>query len=282
MGRNTETLTSPTVYRLLDEAKQEEVQAVVFTGGGEPTLHPDFTEIINHMASVNLQSAVVTNGLLLADRPDIVETIVRNCTWIRVSVDAGDREMYIKTHGVDQYEKVILGLKALSDEKQRQNSKITIGAAYLTGVITIAGIDDCCRDVKAAGVDYFYLRPFLGDTTAVDVQRYRTEYNNGQFEVIGSKAYQHLEDTKKNYSKCGFGWWVSVVMADGTVTWCCRMRWQPRYTLGNIYEDSLITILKRRRDIQVDFKDCTVLCRGDEVNKFLQVCEKQIMHEAFL
>ena len=279
----TETLKLTNVIPLLYEAKKLGVQSIVFTGGGEPTLHPSFNTILSTAKEdCGLETAVVTNGLLLSDRSDMVMAIVKYCTWVRISVDAGDKEMYKLTHGVDQYDKVILGLKTLADEKKHQNSDITIGAAFLTGEETIDGIDACCRDVEAAGANYFYLRPFLGDTTVVDIDRYRNGHNNGHFEVIGAKAYKHLEDTRKSYSRCGFGWWVSVVMADGTVTWCCRTRCNPRYTLGNIYEENLETILKRRKDIKVYFNDCAVLCRGDEVNKFLDGSRKKVMHEAFL
>ena len=277
-----ETLSITVIEKVLNQARDIGVEAVVYTGGGEPTLHPDLLSILDITKSLRLEMAVVTNGIVLIDRLDILQSIVEHCTWIRISIDAGDREMYKRTHGVDRYDKVILGLQALSDEKKHQSSDITIGAAFLTGKQTIDGIAACCRDVEAAGADYFYLRPFLGDTTPVDIERYRNGHNNGHFEVIGSKAYDHLEDKRKSYSKCGFGWWVSVIMADGTVTWCCRTRCNPKYTLGNIYDDDLETILKRRKDIEVDFKDCTILCRGDEVNKFLESAQKKVMHEEFL
>lgn len=277
-----ETLKWDALKQVLYDAKRIGVASVVFSGGGEPTLHPNFIDALDYTGGLGLEQAVVTNGITISDRLDIVEAIVKHCTWIRISVDAGDREMYKMTHGVDQYDKVILGFKALAEERKLQGSGITIGSTFLTSEWTVSGIDACCRDVKSAGVDYFYLRPFLGDTTPIDVERYANEHNNGHFEVIGAKAYDHLEEMRKRYSICGFGWWVSVVMADGTVTWCCRTRCNPKYTLGNIYQDDLETILKRRRDIEVDFKDCTILCRGDEVNKFLEDAQKAVMHEAFL
>jgi len=276
-----ETLDRKALNSLLFDAKRIGVESVVFTGGGEPTLYPEFCSVLDYSSGLGLEMAVVSNGVILIDKPDIVKSIVKYCTWIRISVDAGDRKMYQKTHGIDRYDKVVQGFKALAEEKKKQDSNITIGAAYLTCEATIPGIDACCRDVESAGVDYFYLRPFLENKTPVDVTEY-TQHNNGHFEVIGAKAYEHLEDKRKSYSRCGFGWWVSVVQADGNVTWCCRTRCNPKYTLGNIYEEDLGTILKRRRDVKVDFKDCAILCRGDEANKFLEEAKKTVMHEAFL
>lgn len=277
-----ETLDVNAIKSLLYDAKRIGVESVVFTGGGEPTLHPSIDFILDYARGLGLEIAIVTNGISLIYNLDLVKAIVKHCTWVRISVDAGDREMYKMTHGVDQYYKVLLGLEALAEEKKCQNSNITIGAAYLTSKETIPGIDACCRDVEAAGADYFYLRPFLEDKTPVDVGRYTSGHNNGHFEVIGAKAYDHLGDTRKSYSNCAFGWWVSVVQADGDVTWCCRTRCNPKYTLGNIYDEGLKTILKRRREIEIDFNDCTILCRGDEVNKFLENAQKTVMHEVFL
>ena len=276
-----ETLDVNAIKSLLYDAKRLGVESIVFTGGGEPTLHPSIDFILAYARGLGLEIALVTNGVSLIYNWDLAKAIVGRCTWVRISVDAGDREMYQKTHGVDQYDKVLLGFKALAEEKKLQSSDITIGAAYLTSQETINGIDSCCRDVELAGADYFYLRPFLEDKTPIDIGRY-TKHNNGHFEVIGAKAYEHLEDKRKSYTRCGFGWWVSVVQADGNVTWCCRTRCNPKYILGNIYVEDLKTILKRRRDIKVDFNDCTILCRGDEANKFLENAQKRVMHEAFL
>ena len=88
------------IKRTIKELSEMGTKAVEFTGGGEPTTHPDISEIIKYAYDLGLDVGVVTNGLLLNKLNEVVKCL----TFIRVSVDAGSRETYKVVHGLDKFD----------------------------------------------------------------------------------------------------------------------------------------------------------------------------------
>lgn len=91
--------------RMIPTAKAEEiiddcaaigVQAIQFTGGGEPTVHPDHLALFARAQAHGIATALVTNSVNL----DTTHPAVRAMKWIRVSVDAGTPETYARTRRV--------------------------------------------------------------------------------------------------------------------------------------------------------------------------------------
>ena len=60
------------VKKTIDTLRSHGLLSVILIGGGEPTLHPDFGEIVRYVKSRGLQIGIVTNG----SRLEKVETIV--------------------------------------------------------------------------------------------------------------------------------------------------------------------------------------------------------------
>lgn len=61
--RDDEMKTSE-IKRVLQQLKEEEILSLFFTGG-EPTLHPDFVEIVNYAFELGIDCFVLTNGTKL-------------------------------------------------------------------------------------------------------------------------------------------------------------------------------------------------------------------------
>jgi len=93
--------------RMIPTAKAEEiiddcaalgVRAIQFTGGGEPTMHPDYLALFARAQAHGIKTALVTNGV----RIDPTHPAVQAMTWIRVSVDAGTPQTYAHTRRVSE------------------------------------------------------------------------------------------------------------------------------------------------------------------------------------
>lgn len=81
---------------IIDDCAAIGVRGLQFTGGGEPTMHPDHLEMFGRAQRLGISTALVTNGVNL----DPTHHAVRAMSWIRVSVDAGTAETYGRTRGV--------------------------------------------------------------------------------------------------------------------------------------------------------------------------------------
>lgn len=81
---------------IIDDCAELGVRGLQFTGGGEPTMHPDHLELFARAQRHGISTALVTNGVNL----DPEHPAVRAMSWVRVSVDSGTPQTYASTRGV--------------------------------------------------------------------------------------------------------------------------------------------------------------------------------------
>ena len=94
-GHNNPKRWMPTerALRLVDELAEAGVQAIQWTGGGEPTVHPDHELIFRRAEERGFRQALVSNGMSWSG--ELIAMLPR-FAWARVSVDAGTAETYSK------------------------------------------------------------------------------------------------------------------------------------------------------------------------------------------
>ena len=63
--RSKNILQTDHVKKIVDELADWGVRSVCYAGGGEPSLHPDFADIIRYSAEKGLQVGISTNGTKL-------------------------------------------------------------------------------------------------------------------------------------------------------------------------------------------------------------------------
>jgi radical SAM protein with 4Fe4S-binding SPASM domain len=77
-------LDTPRIMRLLEEWAESGVFCVIITGG-EPGIHPDFIEIVNHAHALGFVVGIATNGMTMT--PARLEKLPRHDVVISVSID---------------------------------------------------------------------------------------------------------------------------------------------------------------------------------------------------
>ena len=83
--------------RTIDVLCAHGLRSVILLGGGEPTLHKNFQEIIGYLKDKRLEIGIVTNGSRLHKVADIANLLGRK-DWIRISIDAAREETFRKLH----------------------------------------------------------------------------------------------------------------------------------------------------------------------------------------
>jgi len=71
--------------------------SVILLGGGEPTLHKHFEEIVRYIKGTRLELGVVTNGSRL-DKVARVAELLGEKDWVRISIDAAKEDTFKKLH----------------------------------------------------------------------------------------------------------------------------------------------------------------------------------------
>lgn len=96
------------------------IRTVEFSGGGEPTLHPDFNAITHFAKGLGLKLGLITNGLRLKYIP---EHVLKCYDWIRISMVALDYQETIELP--DKFpDNVTIGMSYVVGQKEYQGKRI--------------------------------------------------------------------------------------------------------------------------------------------------------------
>jgi len=99
------------------------INSLIFTGGGEPTLHPHVTQMTSYANKLNLKWGMFTHGLNLSEKM-IHEFMQSHPRFIRISVNAGSEKGHHNEYrfGMNSYHKVkenIIKASLISAEYER-------------------------------------------------------------------------------------------------------------------------------------------------------------------
>ena len=87
------------------------VRSVTWTGGGEPTLHPDFGYVLQMCHESGTDQGIYTNGTNISD--SLAKTISRCCRWAYVSLDATTAHRFKTSKKSDLFKNAVEGIKRL-------------------------------------------------------------------------------------------------------------------------------------------------------------------------
>lgn len=109
-------LNKTQIKEILDELKSLGICEISITGG-EPLCHPDIIEIIEMIVERDFNFQICTNGLMIDD--DFIKVLKRfNSRIFRLSISLdGIAEIHNKIRGENTYEKTIVNIKKLQEEK---------------------------------------------------------------------------------------------------------------------------------------------------------------------
>lgn len=266
-------------------------RAITFSGGGEPTLHSDFSEIISRCDQIGLEVGLMTNG---AHRPELNDVIADSVRWVRISLDTLDREHYKQWKGVDRLDQVLENVRSLTSS---MSAKVGINCNVHRN-LTIREVDDLINMLDDYGVSYLQFRPIL------------PRYFRSEKIDLNSRVWSYLstvQDARVNYSLDKYNDLVDgvafpfrsceahrlsfVVNSDGNLLPCMYHPDDPRFVFGSIYEDGFEAIWKseqRRQVIQfmeheLDMpRECQLCCKLCELNKLFEFLNTDGMDVNFL
>jgi MoaA/NifB/PqqE/SkfB family radical SAM enzyme len=277
--RGQEMLAAALAERILGEMAAGGTGAVTFTGGGEPTLHPDFARLALYAAGLGLKVGVYTNGL----RPYPLLEASHALVWCYLSLDAADAESYREVKRVDGFWQVLDTAEALLANRSGGPPKIGLG--FLLSATNWRDATVAADLAGRIGVDYCQFRPIVSDDPEADYSWIR-EAMPSLDALAGPRVYvsrgrfvELLDGEPRGYSLCRASELVPCVGADGTLWVCPNTR--GKRSLGSLAEESFAA-LWARREAQMVGGDCRVACRNHALNKTLDYICQEGPHDAFV
>lgn len=292
------SLKAPIAEQVLRALAAMGTRSVTFTGGGEPTLHPQLEALLLLAHRLGLETALITNGL----RAVASETVVRTCKWVRFSVDAYNRASYCLSKKTDGFRTVCRTIEKTVAAKKQTGESCTIGVGLLTETIGPGKLAEATTVFKALGVDYVQFRPttFLQSDSRnaapplvwqEDDMRSAKAHETDFFKVyLSAPKYRSITrgDVDRPYKYCTGVYFSCVIGATGDVWICCHMRGNKKFSLGNINQRSFADIWNDttvRNEVYArigDFAECMPFCRFHGQNTLLAHINWHPQHINFL
>jgi sulfatase maturation enzyme AslB (radical SAM superfamily) len=290
--------------RLIEELAEfnvegQRVGGVVFKGGGEPSLHPRFAQMVARAADLGFGVGVVTNGSRLESCRD---SLAAHAAYVRVSVDGPTPESHRHIHGSRDFERILRGVSGLVAARGERRHPV-IGMSFALDIHSIHLADEAIGLGERLGADYVLLRPpfyeevgreptmTIAEARAVrsELIRRAAEYQGPVDLMIGqwiSDAEQSTElpatlaasgrrdnraeadlPIEHRTHRCLASPLLAVITADGTLYGCCNLRALPQWSMGRLDYGTGVGLRQlwrgeRRRDVldRMHRTDCIGHC----------------------
>ena len=148
------------------------LKSVILIGGGEPTIHRHFEEVVRFLKERGVMLGIVTNG----SRGDVLERIaplLSERDWIRLSLDSGKNETFIRMHVPKSRAISLESICAWVPKIRSANPRVQVGFSFIIvwdgakraqEIDVLSNIDEIVEAAtlaKAHGFSYISYKPFL-------------------------------------------------------------------------------------------------------------------------
>lgn len=254
-------MTADEFIRYATRLQQLGVQGFILTGGGEPTITPDFETITDWLEAHHLHYGVNTNfNVLKYCAPD----------YLKVSLDGWDEDSYKACRGVRTYQKVRENIIEYDVWRKKHAPFTSLGVQKV--ISRSEDILPFYEGNKDLPFDYMALRPiesttggyYATDDAKIDaakcIEIIQTIAQIDKRVVLNFK-WQMIDDS---CSTC-LAHWAQIAMNEkGNIMHCCH---KPFQIIGHVMDED---ILQKHAASRTDKNTCDVPCRLTAPNRYLR------------
>lgn len=240
---------------LVRELKDLGVESIEFSGGGEPTIHPDCYKLAEEITKdLGLRVGMFTNGA-------IVDTSrIGFFDYIRIGLDAMDSDTYSKLKGSSKeaFTKVLDSIKKITSAKV--NGFPRVGIKFMINSYNFRQIEEFIKFGKFLDVDYVTFRRVIGSNSDVNKEQV-IHLDNFEQAVYLDDFVKNLQNSYPDFIMGDFSFKElnqhcfmspihAVVTARGDLLNCCYFN-SEKHIIGNVFEDSFIDLWNSERHINI-------------------------------
>ena len=261
----------------LERATKRGLRGIGYVGNGEPLAFKAFDEIAYDASKLNLSQGIFTNGYLI-DR--YIETLSHNFTYVRVSLDAGSKEVHSELHEArpEHFDKILENISKLLS--RRKGHSPTIGIQFATHQRNINDLEQCAKICSEIGVDYLSIKPVFDrgsvkdkiEKNSLTLEQYEAgyakalAYENEHFKIYFRPQQAISENSEQNmlmYKKCHAAQFDVNVYENGDITGC-----GPHHIKVGDLDTDLVKLEENIKSLanKLDLKNCPAGCRYHALN----------------
>ncbi|HZD26376.1 MAG TPA: radical SAM protein [Alphaproteobacteria bacterium] len=272
------------MMEIIDDLIAMGVQAVTFSGGGEPLIYPHFAEAVRRLGEGGLRIGSLSNGSRLLGKA--ADALAEFGTWVRISIDGWDDESYARYRSVKpgEFARVLANMEAFA----ARGSVCTLGTSIIVDKDNAGHILELCRQLKNVGARHAKISPCIVSDSGEETNAYHQAFAATVHEQIGL-AREALQDDgfqvvdhyhampesyDKPYRSCPMTRMLTVIGADCTVYMCQDRAYRPSGALGSLRDISFRELwysdaLRQRLDGLDPSVHCRHHCVADTKNRML-------------
>jgi radical SAM protein with 4Fe4S-binding SPASM domain len=232
---------------LVDDLIEMGVEAVTFSGGGEPLLYKPLHGVIEKLSLAGIRVAALSNGTNLKGR--VADAFADHATWIRISIDAWNDASYAKSRGIKEgaFSQVVSNMRDFTARK----SNCVLGVSFIISKDNVNHIYDVCALMKDVGVDHVKLSAAVISNDVHENNLYHRSIMDkvtAQIECAdnlsesGFSVINHYHETEERFDKaydfCPYLQFLTVIGADGSVYTCQDKAYNETGLMGSIKDRS--------------------------------------------
>ena len=246
---------------LIDDLADLGTKRIRFTGGGEPFMYPKIMELIGYTKAKGLICCITTNFSLL-NKEKLRDLIRLGVDELAISLWASNKETYQKTHpgvSAENFEKIKENLIVLTQKKKDKPFVTLCNVICNLNYLEVEEMFSFALGTKVDGI-YFTLVDTQEGTDSLLLDEEQKQIVLEQTEII-QKIWYGLPKEKRikldyfdgfisrlkqkdslggiydrervNQIPCYVGWIFTRILADGTVSPCCRGVKKPMGDINN-------------------------------------------------
>jgi MoaA/NifB/PqqE/SkfB family radical SAM enzyme len=235
--RSENTLETDHVKKIVDDLADWRVKSVCFAGGGEPSLHKDFAELVRYSSLKGLEIGISTNGVSLS--ADALEAIANCARFCGFSIDAGSEKTWQRLKKSKCYGQVIASARALAN--LAADTQLDFTYKFMLTPHNQHEIWAACKLAREIGFKSFFVRPaafqnipglnaeYKFDTRLIQRQlKTCLSLETELFQVYGS--FRRVDEKLRRilpFTRCLATPLVAVFCADGYCYLCIDYRERP-------------------------------------------------------
>jgi MoaA/NifB/PqqE/SkfB family radical SAM enzyme len=236
---------------IIDDCVSMGVKAIQFTGGGEPTVHPNHDTLFKYAIDKGLDLALVSNAGIM--REGVPETLSRG-KWVRFSVDAGYKETYAKIRRVTEssFTKALWNIsKVVNARNVNKDSELIIGIGFVvtkenwnevyeaTRVAKDLGVDNIRISAVFSPEDYEYHKQYYSQCKEL-ILKAKAQFETPTFKVFNlfGDRVDDLIQHKPEYDFCSYMHLNTYIGGDLKVYTCCNNAYNLHGEMGSIKDRS--------------------------------------------
>lgn len=271
------------MMEIIDDIIGMGVEAVTFSGGGEPFCYPYLAEAAQRLANGGVAFASLTNGARL--QGEVAEIFAQHATWVRISMDGWDNQSYSRYRGVadGEFDRIISNIKSF----KAYGGNCTLGVSLIVDQDNASQVFAFLELMRQLGVDSVKVSPCIVSNEGQENNRYHApifaevkeqcrralaELASDGFEIFDS--YHALEDKfSKAYSWCPYQQILTVIGADCQVYSCQDKAYNlTSGLLGSIKEQRFADFWQQDKDKFFTInpgRDCNHHCVANQRNRLV-------------